>query len=257
MEVEVAVLDDDKVFGLMERDAAIRDQLLNDFGMLGFLWASEDQLSWIDRNRALLADAMVPQSRDLRHRLIIIRADVIFHFGNYLASVSAGLHFLYNYGESSFHRPLLDQVHERTTALKKTPSHRIMTMLRNRQLHGAPVIDWFNIEERNQCHIDGPGIALCPTLTDRTLVKVEKEVRKADGPTADRWDEIKEAVSSRKDWLTPLLSEHRLEVGDAFKECCSLVQKANAGELDRWERLCAELDSVLAELEAMGLESIP
>lgn len=244
---------DVRVFELMERESDIRATLTGNFQQLGFLWAAEDQLSWISRNQELLANALSPELGDIRKRLMTMRSDVLFHFGNYLASVSAGLDFLYTNGKGTFSPDLIATVHSRTDRLKKSPPHRIMNALRNRQQHAPPVIDEFSIQERTHWHPDGKGTDLCPVLTDRTVIAIE------DGLTqegAARWATIKDALRTKKNWLAPLLSEHWTEVCLAFDECRAAVRDAHANEVVYYEQLRAELDDVDAKLKAMGLISL-
>ena len=250
-----SLFDDTNVLELMERESAILDRLTGGFEDLAFLWAAEDQLAWIRRNRDLLLDALSPDPGDARNRIVIMRAEVLFHFGNFLASVSAGLDFLYNNGKPTFSPDLLTEIHGRTDNLKKSPPHSIMRALRHRQQHAPPVIDHFNVLQRTTWHAEGEGMDLCPVLTDRTIAGVEKKLPSSDEGTAARWAEIKAALDAKKDWLSPLLGEHWAEVEGAFEDCRALVRATRLDEVEEYDRLRLELDAVRAEFKSIG--SIP
>ena len=251
------MFDDNKVFELMERESVIRGRLTEDFHNIAFLWAAEDQLAWIGRNHELLMTALLPAPGGIRSRIIAMRADVLFHFGNYLASVSAGVDFLYNNGKGTFPTRLLDEIHARTDHLKKSAPQRIMTALRHRQQHAPPVIDRFNVQERTRWHTDGEGVDLCPTLTNRTVAAVEAALPSFDDATSSRWSEIKSALEVKKDWLTPLLNEHWTEVTGAFQDCQAAVRTTYADEIKEYERLRTELNDVEVAFKAMGIATLP
>ncbi|MFN3201620.1 MAG: hypothetical protein ACE366_24670 [Bradymonadia bacterium] len=251
------LLDYTKVSELMKREAAIRDRLISGFENLDFLWAAEDQLAWMLRNRDLLLDALSPDPSNIRQQIVTMRADVLFHFGNYLASVSAGRDFLYNNGKATFSPGLLRDVHRRADHMKKSSPYRIMLALRNRQQHAPPVIDSFNVEQRTKWHAEGEGLVLCPLLTDRTLAAVEEMLPTSDAGVAAHMARIKDAHATKKDWLTPLLHEHWAKVEGAFDECRTAVRTAHADEVMEYERLRAELEAVEGELKAMDLIAFP
>ena len=160
---------------------------------------------------------------------------------------------LYSFADPPFHELLKAKIHGRTDALKKCPSHRIASALRNRLLHGASLIDTFNVEERLQAHADGPGLVLCPMLSDRAIAAVEGALPTTKGPTTARWAEIKVAMSTKKDWLTPLLDDHWSEIDSAFAQCVELVRAANQVELAEYDQLRAEMDGIDEQLKSMNL----
>ena len=248
------MFDEKKAFELMERESEILDRLASDFGQLDFVWAANDQLAWIRRNSVLLVATLSPAGGSFRGRVVTLRADVLFHLGNYLASASAGLDFLFNHGKTTFDTTLLNAVDARARRLKESVSHRIMTALRNRQQHAPPVIDRLIARERTRAHPEGEGIELCPRLSDRALAHMDEKVHVS---ATDRWHAIKSALEAEENWLVPLLEEHWAEVKGAFDDCQTAVRSAYQAEVDVYDQLRKELEAVKAEYRAMGLIEFP
>jgi hypothetical protein len=242
-----------RVSPLTEEVANIERRLLDDFSELSFLFHSEDVLGWLRRNHSLTLETlhidMDSQSRlDPKAR----RADVIFHFGNYLASAQAALDFLYTYGKNGhFTEGLLAQVSARTDRLKKCPPQRLLTALRNRMVHAPPLLDYVSVQVRTRHHADGAGAHLCAVLTERTTLAIEKELP-ADPSIRKLWEEVRRQNSAGQDWLTPLLDGHSREFEAAFAEAKALAQNEYREAFDEYNRLKARLEEAEAELVKLG-----
>lgn len=238
-----------RVFSLTDELLDIERRLLDGFSELSFLFLSEDVLGWLRRNHSLTLETLrIDIGSQPRQDLKARRADVIFHFGNYLASAQAAIDFLYNYGKNGhFTEGLLAQVHGTTDRLKKCPPQRLLTALRNRMVHAPPLLDKVSVEVRTQHHAAGAGAHLCAVLTERATLSIETDLP-ADPSVRNLWEEVRRQHNDGKDWLTPLLDAHSREFEEAFAAAKALALNEYREAFDAYNSLKARLDEIEAEL---------
>jgi len=246
-----------RVFQLTDESSDIERRMAEGFSELSFLFLSEDVRGWLRRNHSLTLET-VRVDIDSTPRLDpkARRDDVIFHFGNYLASAQAAIDFLYNYGKNEhFTEGLLGRVHARTDKLKKSRSQRLLTELRNRMVHVPPLLDEVTIHGRTRNHADGAGAHLCAHLTERAMLGIDEKLPTGQ-PARELWTEVRRQNVAGKDWLTPLLDEHCREFEAAFTEAKELVQAEYQDSLAEYNKLKARLDELEAELVRLGSSRI-
>lgn len=240
----------DRVFRLADEVSEIERKLADGFQELSFLFYADDVLAWLARNHELIIGALRVSPRDELSgaSLSSRRSDILFHFGNYLASAQAGIDFLYNYGKSGrFTEGLLKDVTSRTDSLKKCAPQRVLTALRNRMVHCPPLLDTLYAEARTIYHSEGEGAHLCAVMTDAAITNVDEQLPK-ERLIRDLWDDIKLKNQSRKDWLSPLLAKHRSEVGEAFGQIKQRARDEYSTSYDEYQRLLSRRNELETEL---------